>query len=255
MRKQDIYLVILFISFLSLSFLSLKTDKVSGQTDSSSSSSSSSSSGEVTGSEELPSSSSGEVTILTEGSSSSSSGIVCTTDADCPPGVCPNGQTYQAYTCQVETGNCVQLQFVADPCQFLTSSSSGGTSGTLSNNFTGIWKAKVPKIKPQPGSSSGTVSSTSSSSSGEVVSTSSSSGDISSSSSGEISTSSSGGIEATRKAHLDIGNKGASVISFKLCVKDGKLEGIVHQGGTFLTGVIKEQNIISENEIEFTAEG
>lgn len=224
MRKQDIYLAILFISFLSFSFLSLKTDKVSGQTNSSSSSSS----GEVT-SEELSPSSSGEITILSENNSSSSSGIACTTDGDCPSGVCPNGQTYQAYTCQAETGTCVQLQFIADPCQFLTSSSSGGTSGTLSNNFTGIWKARVPKERP---------------------STSSSSGDISSSSS-----SSSGSIEVTRKAHLDIGNKGASIISFKLCVKDGRLEGIVHQGGTILTGVIKEQNVISENEVEFTAEG
>lgn len=183
MRKQDIYLAILFISFLSFSFLSLKTDRVSGQTNSSSSSSSS---GEVIST----SSSSGDAS-----STSSSSGEVSSSSSG----------------------------------EISSTSSSGSAGVTLNKNFTGIWKARVPKERP---------------------STSSSSGDISSSSS-----SSSGSIEVTRKAHLDIGNKGASIISFKLCVKDGKLEGIVHQGGTILTGVIKEQNVISENEVEFTAEG
>lgn len=120
-----------------------------------------------------------------------------------------------------------------------STSSSGSIEVILNKNFTGIWKAKVLKSKPPTGNSSGGASSTSSSSSGEAT-----------------STSSSGGIEATRKAHLDgdSGNKGASIISFKLCVKDGKLEGVIHQGGTFLNGVIKEQTIISENEVEFLAE-
>ncbi|GEM_PF-1842522 len=59
--------------------------------------------------------------------SSSSGELTCTIDSDCPPGVCPNGQTYQAYTCQTEIGSCYQLQFFADPCQFLTSSSSGSS--------------------------------------------------------------------------------------------------------------------------------
>lgn len=222
MKKQDGCLVILFIFIVSCSFLSLQTNKVTGQTDSSSSSSSS---GEATSSSsgEVSSTSSGDVT-----STSSSSGEVT------------------------------------------PSSSSGSPEITLNEAFAGIWKAKVEKLKPQStSSSSGNVSSTSSSSSGEIssssssgeiVSSSSSSGDSgevsssSSSSSGEISTSSSGSIEAIRKTHLDIGNKGASVITFKLCVIDGKLEGIVHQGGAFLMGAIKEQNIISENEIEFTAE-
>ena len=46
----------------------------------------------------------------------------------------------------------------------------------------------------------------------------------------------------------------SSIITFKLCVRDGKLEGTVQQGGAFLNGVIKEQTIISENEVDFTAQ-
>lgn len=55
-------------------------------------------------------------------------------------------------------------------------------------------------------------------------------------------------------AHLSDGSLGSNIITFKLCVKDGKLEGFVQQGGAFLLGKIVSQNVISENEVEFTAE-
>lgn len=54
-------------------------------------------------------------------------------------------------------------------------------------------------------------------------------------------------------AHITDNSSGSNIITFKLCVREGKLEGTVHQGGAFLNGVITEQTIISDNEVEFTA--
>ncbi|MBI3591054.1 MAG: hypothetical protein HY094_06745 [Candidatus Melainabacteria bacterium] len=110
-----------------------------------------------------------------------------------------------------------------------TSSSSGSTTQvSLSSNFNGVWKARVERPIISANSSS--------SSSGAVVSSSSSSGTVS-----------------TRlAAHLSDGFRGSNIITFKLCVKDGKLEGIVQQGGAFIGGKITSQTIISENEVEFT---
>ncbi|MBI2996623.1 MAG: hypothetical protein HYY52_07990 [Candidatus Melainabacteria bacterium] len=54
-------------------------------------------------------------------------------------------------------------------------------------------------------------------------------------------------------AHITDDSPSSNIITFKLCVKEGKLEGTVHQGGAFLNGVITGQTIISENEVELTA--
>ena len=56
------------------------------------------------------------------------------------------------------------------------------------------------------------------------------------------------------KTEVKSSSPASSIITFKLCVRDGKLEGTVQQGGAFLNGVIKEQTIISENEVDFTAQ-
>lgn len=106
-----------------------------------------------------------------------------------------------------------------------------GTTTLLSKNFTGIWKARVRRPETTDGSST--------SSSGGSETTSSSSGDTT----------------TTTLAHISTELFGSSIITFKLCVKDGKLEGTVQQGGVLIKGVITEQTIISENEVEFTAEG
>src|SRR3989338_3300074 len=53
-----------------------------------------------------------------------SSNDSCIVDNDCPLGICSNGKTYQAYACL--DNKCHQLNFFADPCQFL--SSSGGNT-------------------------------------------------------------------------------------------------------------------------------
>lgn len=90
-----------------------------------------------------------------------------------------------------------------------TSSSGSGTPTTivLSNNFTGIWKARLTK--------GSTNSSTSSSGSSE-------------------------------------GPVGSRIVTLKLCVKDGKLEGTVQQGGVIEEGNITSQNVISASEVSVT---
>lgn len=54
-------------------------------------------------------------------------------------------------------------------------------------------------------------------------------------------------------AHIIDDSFGSSIITFKLCVKEGRLEGIVQQGGVFIKGVITSQTVISIDEVEFTA--
>lgn len=97
------------------------------------STSSSSSSGTV-----LSSSSSSGGNIIT----SSSGSVNCNTSSDCPPGKCPNGKIYESYSCL--NSQCSQLNFLADPCFDLStsSSSSGLLSTKLSSSFSGIWKGK-----------------------------------------------------------------------------------------------------------------
>ena len=56
-------------------------------------------------------------------------------------------------------------------------------------------------------------------------------------------------------AHVSETTFGSSMLTFKLCVKDGKLNGTVSQSGVLTDGVITSQSIVSENEIEITAMG
>ena len=140
-------------------------------------------------------------------------------------------------------------------------SSSSSSSGVIAVNegFTGIWKAKVSRCMPIQGSSS-------SSSSGCVICTQvvpeCSSGQTvisqtctecahcgnviatNSSSSGQVitSSSSSGGT----KLCVD---RGSRVITLKLCVRNGKLEGVLHQGNVFDKAVIDSQTVVSKDEV------
>src|SRR3989338_2228107 len=102
----------------------------------------------------------------------------------------------------------------------VVTSSSSSSSGVivLNKDFTGVWKAKVSRCIP--------VQATSSSSSVQVV----------------TSSSSSGGTELCV-------DQGSVVITLKLCVRDGKLEGVLHQGGVFDKAVIDSQTIISQDEV------
>lgn len=148
-----------------------------------------------------------------------------------------------------------------------SSSSSGDiTSVTLNPNFTGNWKAKI-KERPQGSSSTSTSSSSSStSSSGECIVCTQVVPECLSSQTlvlqtctecakcVDIAPASSNRTPARVLAHLDEAGKGGNIITFKLCVKDGKLEGSVHQGRAFITGKITSQTVISPDEIEFIAE-
>ena len=68
--------------------------------------------------------------------SSSSGNLSCTTDNDCPPGLCSSSGTFKNYSCG--NGICNQIFYFADPCQF-------SSPVLLNKNFTGVWKNKTSK--------------------------------------------------------------------------------------------------------------
>lgn len=223
MKKTDFLIAVLFLLVISFSFLIVSSNKVIGQTSS--------------------------------GSSSSSGSLSCNSDNDCPSGICPNQTTYQKFSCL--NNQCHELNFFADPCLFQgSSSSSGGTQITLNKNFTGVWKARVKRIVTTPSSSS----------SGsnclvciQVVPDCEPGQTLVPQSCNECAhcinnTSSGGGISRKSFFHLSNEHFGSNIVTFKLCVRNGKLEGTIQQGGIFLNGMITSQNIISENTVEITAE-
>ncbi len=263
MKKSDIFLGFVLALTISFSFLSIQTqtNKAIGQTSTSSSSSSSSSSGSTSSSSGSSttsssggstSSSSGEITSSSSsGNSASSSGSStsstsssgfscipmftnCSCSTICGPdtpdfivGACFNpsctGTLDPTVTCGKVNNECIVTSSGASSS---STSSSSGTSATINPNFTGLWKAELPKPK------------LSSSSSGSIQA--------------QTAPSSSSGTPAKPKNE---GQKGSRIITFKLCVKDGDLEGTVQQGGILNMGVITSQTIISPDEISINVEG
>lgn len=63
------------------------------------------------------------------------------------------------------------------------------------------------------------------------------------------SSSSSGGL----LAHVTEGSKKPKVITLKLCVRNGAIEGTIQQALSFINAGIESQTIISENEVRVTA--
>lgn len=266
MRKESFVFSALFIFILGLSFFSINQVQVIGQTTTSSSSSSSSSGDVATSSSSSSSSSSGEVVSssssssgeVVSNSSSPSSGevvsLVCASDSGCPRGTCPDGGTFQKFSCV--DGKCNELVFVADPCTVFTPvSSSGGTQIALNENFTGVWKAKFPKPTEPIGGGS---SSSGGSSSGciiciQVVPECSSNEVLVPQSCTECahcaSASTSSGAVSTRIAAHISGPSVSRVLILKLCVREGKLEGVINQGGVIEKGKIISQTVLSENEV------
>ena len=139
-----------------------------------------------------------------------------------------------------------------------TSSSSSGVIA-VNEDFTGVWKAKVSRCRhiqnSSSSSSSGCIICTQvvpECSSGQTVISQTCTecahcGDVttsSSSSSGQVvtSSSSSGGAELC----VDMGSR---IITLKLCVRNGKLEGVLHQGGVFDKAVIDSQAIVAGDEV------
>lgn len=216
MRKVNIIAGFLFVLLISLSFLSINVNEVIGQT---------------------TSSSSGELT--------------CMLDADCPSGICASGKTFLNYSCGA--GKCNQIFYFVDPC--LDFSSSSGVTTSLSNNFSGVWKARI--AKPFVSSSSGEciacIQIVVECTSGQILIPQTCTECAHCTDTTSISSTSSSGTVTNILAHLDNDTRGSGIITFKLCVRDGELEGVVHQGGVFINGKIISQKVISENEVEFTA--
>ena len=94
-------------------------------------------------------------------------------------------------------------------------SSNSNESTTLSSDFTGIWKSK-------PAST-----------------TTSSSGDVS---------------PSRLAAHIESEATLRNPVILKLCVKDGELEGTIHQAMVFNNGMIVSQDVVSASEVNITAE-
>lgn len=183
--------------------------------------------------------------------------VACLSDGDCPPGICSGGKMYQKYSCLENM--CNELNFFADPC--LGKSSSGSVGNIILNkNFTGIWKARVPKPYSLPSSSSSgecivciqvvpqclanqTLVPQSCTKCAHCV-------DVvppSSSSSGSQ-------LVTSTLLHINESFSGSKIITLKLCVKDGQLEGTIHQGRVIDNGTIISTDIISENEVNLTVE-
>ena len=121
---------------------------------------------------------------FTEGECSSSGELSCSIDSDCPLGTCPDGFTYQNFSCL--EGVCHQLNFFADPCL---------NHSLLNKNFSGIWRGRIDRKPPQ---------------------------------------------------------RFLNPVLLRLCVKNGKITGIVHIPKILEQVTIVSQRTISENIVELT---
>ena len=167
---------------------------------------------------------------------------------------CPQIQT----DCMNDPPGCSSGFGIYDPsiCKCVCHSSSSSGEIMLSKNFTGTWKGRVERIKSSSSSSSGECIICT-----QVVPECSADQTLIPQSCNECAhcispsfSNSSGSMSNRILEHIDSEKFGSSIITFKLCVKDGKLEGIVQEGGVFINGKIISQNVISENEVEITAE-
>ncbi len=207
MKKSDIFLFIFFLFILALAFINISVNKVIGQ---------------------------GQ--FLT--SSSGEGSINCTEDNDCPLGECPNGATYMSFSCF--DGKCNQLEFFADPCQFLTSSSGGTGEIKLAQGFSGVWKAKLPKCNLE----------------GKHITTRLESKKCVTCEPVQILCIR-GTVRIPRTCNQCIHCEKCSdsgSVTLNLCLKDGALQGSASSFGTVEDGTIISQTVISENKVEVTFE-
>ena len=166
----------------------------------------------------------------------SSGNLACAADSDCPLGECPDGFTFQNYSCL--DGICNQLEFFVDPCFMHNTSSSGGGVLSLSNDFSGIWRGKV-NCKNLPKQSS------------------SSPGDIECIVCAQIVITCPIGFVVAPQTCTECSHCikcSQKPVLLRLCVRNGKIEGTVHLPGTVENGVVISQTILSEDEVRVTIE-
>ncbi len=171
---------------------------------------------------------------VTEGecNSSSSGDLSCSTDDDCPSGICSSSGTFKNYSCS--NGKCNQIFYFADPCQF--SQSSSGSSITLNKDFSGIWRGKSLDCN------------------GAGISPNDEGPDCILCP--QIAILCTKGFTFIPQTCHKCGHcekcDGLKAITLKLCVKNNNLEGMVNIVGDIENGIIDSQNIISNNEVSIT---
>ncbi|MBI3591052.1 MAG: hypothetical protein HY094_06735 [Candidatus Melainabacteria bacterium] len=181
-----------------------------------------------------------------KGKCSSVSVLNCSVDGDCPLGICPHGNTYKRFTCKNE--KCSNITFAVSPCLSSSSSSSSSSSGssgqiTISEHFTGVWRMQSVKCFPLT---------TSSSSSGSLVGVSSSGNCISCPNLNLICPKGSILVPQTCNSCARCENCRGEKIGFALCLKDGKVKGIINHSKYLDRVEVTSQKIISGNQIILT---
>ena len=156
--------------------------------------------------------------------SSSSGELTCTIDSDCPPGSCPDGFTYQNFSCL--EGKCNQLNFFADPCLM---------HSLLNKNFSGIWRGRTDRAS---------VTRTKTNYNQKCIEC------------PIVQLLCAPGFEpapdtCTKCAHCKpISQRASYPVILKLCVRNGKITGTVHIPKILEQATIVSQNVISENIVE-----
>ncbi len=263
MKKSDISLLVFLLLILALAFINVPASKVIGQTQSEINNDCTCTSGQRFDEQKCVDSSGNTACILSfspvcgcdgktysnncfanaagvknftngECSSSGEGSISCKEDNDCPLGECPNGATYMSFSCL--DGKCYQLQFFANPCEFLTSSSRGIGEVKLAKGFSGIWKAKLPKCNLE----------------GRHIATRLENKKCISCEPVQILCIR-GTVRVPRSCNQCIHCEKCSdsgSVTFNLCLKDSMLQGSASSFGTVENGIITSQTVISENEVE-----
>ncbi len=174
---------------------------------------------------------------FTSGKCSLTTILNCSNDGDCPLGICQNGKTYNKFSCNSSTNKCEELIFIVSPCQFdnttTSSTSSGNISTKINNNFTGFWLSNNIKCFNKDSISS-------SSSSGECISC------------PKVNIICSRGsifVPQSCNSCAFCENCKDAKIGLQLCVKEGKLDGIINHSGYLNRDFLTVDKIISSKNI------
>ena len=184
------------------------------------------------------------VKSFTKGKCNSVSIANCASDNDCPFGICSNGKIYKKQTCIND--QCAEITFSSNPCIQSSSSSSGISSSgeiVIDSGFRGVWRVTASRCRHYSSSSSGSSLPITASSSGTCISC-----------PNVNVTCKPPGIfvpqSCNQCAHCDDCKN--AVITFALCTKDNKLQGIVNHSRYLDRSTVKSQKIISKDKVNLT---